>query len=304
MNSAVSIGSIDENRPTTSTKGRRPEGSAFTALWALYGLTLRQYLHGKRWMVLAALFLLPAGLALLMRLTAHNVPSGALEFLLVFMFVPQAILPLVALLYASGMIQDEQEEQTITYLLIRPLPKWALYTVKLLATMTTAIVLTVVFTAVTYAVIYLGANASGENIPLQCLKAMAIHSLAVAAYCCLFGLLSLVTKRSLVAGILYIVVVEGVLANLPFGIRLMTVIYYTRLIAFRSLGFVISTPHGTHNIAAEAWQFDVAKDPSLIEHPQLVACLIVLIVASLICSALAAFIFSQREFHVKTPENS
>ena len=43
-----------------------------------------------------------------------------LEFLLAFMFIPQLLLPLVALLYASGMIQDEQEEQTITYLLDPP----------------------------------------------------------------------------------------------------------------------------------------------------------------------------------------
>jgi ABC-2 type transport system permease protein len=112
----------------------------------------------------------------------------------------------------------------------------------------------------------------------------------------------LVTKRSLVTGIMYIVVIEGVLANLPFGIRLMTVIYYTRLITFRTLEFVIPTPHGAHNIAAEAWQFDVAKDPGLLEHPQLATSLIVLIVASLLCTVLAAFIFTRREFHVKTPE--
>lgn len=304
MNSAISIDSLGRHLPSKTADERRLGGSTLTALFALYSLTLRQYLHGKRWMVLAALFLLPAGLAILMRTTAHHVPSGALEFLLLFMFVPQAILPLVALLYASGMIQDEQEEQTITYLLIRPLPKWALYAVKLLATVTTAVVLTAVFTVLTYAVIYLGADANGENVPLQCLKAIAIHSLAVTAYCCLFGLLSLVTKRSLVTGILYIVVVEGVLANLPFGIRLMTVIYYTRLIAFRTLAFVIPTPRGAHNIAAEAWQFDVTKDPNLIEHPQLTTCLMVLTVASLLCTALAAFIFTRREFHVKTPENS
>src|SRR5438105_1932779 len=99
MNSAVSVDAMGRNLPSKAADYRRPGNSKLAALTALYGLTLRQYLHGKRWMVLAALFLLPAGLALLMRSTAHNVPSGALEFLLLFMFVPQAILPLVALLY-------------------------------------------------------------------------------------------------------------------------------------------------------------------------------------------------------------
>jgi ABC-type transport system involved in multi-copper enzyme maturation permease subunit len=56
-----------------------------------------------------------------------------------FMFIPQAILPLLALVYASGIVRDEQEEQTMTYLLICPIPKWALYLGKLFATLTTTI---------------------------------------------------------------------------------------------------------------------------------------------------------------------
>ena len=91
----------------------------------------------------AILFLLPAALVVMIRVTAPQAPPPIiLEFIFAFMFIPQALLPLAALLYASGMIQDEQEEQTITYLLIRPIPKWALYTFKLLATLTTTVVLT------------------------------------------------------------------------------------------------------------------------------------------------------------------
>jgi ABC-2 type transport system permease protein len=289
----------------TSAQGG-PNSSAWAGavgLWALFGLTIRQNLHGKRWMVVGALFLLPAVLALLLRCARTNIPSGALEFILVFMFIPQAILPLVALLYGSGMIQDELEEQTITYLLIRPLPKWALYVVKLLATVATVVFLTAVFTGITYCVIYVGASAPAENIPLRCVTAMGIHSLAMIAYCSLFGLLSLLTKRSLVVGILYIVVVEGVLANLPFGIRLMTVIYYTRLIAFRLLPFTYPTPHRMENIAADAWQFNIAADPNLLEHPQIATCVVVLLVSSVVFAAMAALIFASREFRVKTPDN-
>src|SRR5262245_40102230 len=195
MNSASSATSVDGNAMATGA-GREPGGrSVLVSLWALYGLTLRQYLHGTRWMVIAALFMLPAGLSVLIRATASKVPSEAIEFLMVFMFIPQAVLPLVALLYASGMIHDEQEEQTITYLLVRPLPKWALYAVKLLATITTAVLLTAIFTLFTYVAIYIGAGAETQSIAIRSLKAVAIHSLAVAAYCSLFGLLSLLTKR-------------------------------------------------------------------------------------------------------------
>ena len=58
-----------------------------------------------------------------------------LQFAFVFNLIPHALVPLAALLYATGIIQDEVEEQTLTYLLLRPLPRWALYLIKLLATM-------------------------------------------------------------------------------------------------------------------------------------------------------------------------
>jgi ABC-2 type transport system permease protein len=274
-----------------------------SACWTLYVLTLRQHLYGKRWMVMALLFMAPFGLAILLRSTAPDAPLVLLEFLLAMMFIPQALLPIVALLYASGIVQDEQEEQTITYLLIRPISKWAIYTIKLLATITTAVLLTVLFTSLTYAAIYVGADASGENVVVRCLKTISIHSLAVVSYCCLFGIVSLLTKKILVVGVIYTVIVEGLMANLPFGIRLITVIYYTRLIAYRTLEFVIDRPRGgREDLAAEAWQLDLRRDPNLLEHPDVSTCLTVLLVGSLVCTILAAWLCSQREFHVKTPE--
>ncbi|HEY1922488.1 MAG TPA: ABC transporter permease subunit [Tepidisphaeraceae bacterium] len=282
-----------------------PPGSfSLTSLWALYALTLRQHRHGKRWMVMAVLMLLPAALVILVRSTAHNVPSISLEFIFAFMLIPQALLPLVALIYGSGIIQDEVEEQTITYLLIRPISKWQLYIVKLLATLTVAVFLTVIFTTLTYIAVYAGATDHVENVPLRCLEASSIHALAVIAYCCIFGLISLFTRRTLVVGILYIVIFEGLFANLAFGIRLITVIYYARIIAYRTLPFVISTPDGRENFAADAWQLDIRTDPNLLEHPQIRACLIVLLVGSAVCAALTAMLCARREFHVKTPEKA
>jgi ABC-2 type transport system permease protein len=248
--------------------------------------------------------LLPAGLALLVRYTAHDVPYTALEFMLVFMLIPQALLPLVALIYASGVIQDEQEEQTFTYLLIRPIPKWAIYVVKLLATSTVAVVLTGAFTSLTYAVIYAGTDWHGPNVLVRCLTASSVHASAVIVYCCLFGLMSLMARRILIFGILYIAIFEGLFANLPFGIRWLSVIYYTRLIAYRVLPFVVSTPFGKEDVAAEAWQLDIRSDPKLLEHPQFGTCIIVLAVASLVFTALAAYICSRREFYVKTAEKA
>jgi ABC-2 type transport system permease protein len=283
---------------------RLKRGLSLTALWTLFKLSLRQHQHGKRWMVMALLMVLPPGLAVVVRSTTHNVPLISLEFIFSFMLIPQALLPLIALIYASGMIHDEQEEQTITYLLIRPIPKWALYTVKLLATITVTVFLTVIFTTLTYVAIYAGHSSGTENIAERCFYACAIHSLAVMTYCCIFGLMSLITKRILVLGILYIAIFEGLFANLAFGIRLITVIYYARLVAYRTLPFIFPTPYGPENFSAEAWQLDVRSDPNLLDHPKTATCLMVLLIGSLVCTILAALLCSTREFYVKTAEKA
>jgi ABC-2 type transport system permease protein len=291
-----------QGREAAVRERRAGGGFSLRALWALYVLTLRQHLHGRRWMVSAALFLLPAGLAVFVRATAPDVPPRGMEFMFAFMFIPQALLPLVALLYASGIMQDEQEEQTITYLLVRPIPKWALYAVKLLAAVTTTVVLTALFTALTYAAIYAGGPGTGRDAVARCVKAMAIHALAVAAYCSAFGLISLLTRRALIVGILYAVIVEGLLANLPMSVRLVTVIYYARLIAYRAMGFVVDVPGlGANDVAAQVWGLDVRNDPLLLEHPTVRASVTVLLGAIVVGGAIGAFLCARREFHVKTP---
>jgi ABC-2 type transport system permease protein len=273
-------------------------------LWALFVLTLRQHLHGRRWIVMGVLFLLPAGLAILIRSTAPDARPMVIEFLLAFMFIPQALLPLVALVYATGIVQDEQEDQTLTYLLIRPIPRWAIYLVKLLATLTTTVLLTAVFTALTYAAMYVGGATGFADVSRRCLTAIGIHGLSVAAYCCLFGLIGLYTRRALVAGILYAAVIEGLLANLPFGLRFITVIYYARVLAYRSMDFTL-TDHGRSvDLAAGAWQLDVRTDPGLAEHPQLQSCVLILAIAGLAFALVGALLCARREFHVKTPEGS
>ena len=160
--------------------------SRIVSLWSLYALTLRQHLHGKRWMVIAGMCVLCAGLVVLVRATAPDVPPIQLEFVFAFLFIPQAILPLLALIYASGIVRDEQEEQTMTYLLIRPIPKWALYGVKLFATLTTTVILAVALTFLTYAAVYVGAGTGIKDVSSRALQAASIHSMAVVTYCCLF----------------------------------------------------------------------------------------------------------------------
>jgi ABC-2 type transport system permease protein len=291
------------SRAEYTASGMNRQMSRIVACWTLYWLTLRQHLHGKRWMAVALLFVLPGGLAILIRTANPEVPGRFIEFALLWILIPQALLPLISLLYASGIVQDEQEEQTITYLLTRPIPKWLLYVIKLAATWTTTVVLVMALTALTCAAIYFGAETNLSGITLRCLKAAGILSIAAVTYCSIFGAISLLTKRTLIVGVIYTAVVEGLLANLPLSLRWGTVIYHTRLIAYRVLDFVVTRPNGREqDIASAAWSLNTDTDPSLSEHPTLRTSILVLVSTIVVCTALAGWLCSQREFHVKTPE--
>src|SRR4051794_6585523 len=92
-------------------------GVSSRALLALFVLTLRQHLRGRRLLVLSLLFLLPSALAVMVRCLPHAPLPQDLEFAFVFSIIPHTLAPLTALLFAAGILQDEVEDQTLTYLL-------------------------------------------------------------------------------------------------------------------------------------------------------------------------------------------
>ncbi len=266
------------------------------ALEALFVLTLREHLRGRRLLILSLLFLLPSVLALLTRLSKFPPSPENLEFGLIFNFIPHALATLTALLYAAGIIQDEVEEQTLTYLLLRPLPRWALYVTKLLATLVVTVGLTGVFTLLAYVVIYWGTPQLWDEVLLERVPRMvALLALAQVGYCAIFGALGLVTRRALLAGLAYIIAFEGLLASLDIMARQMTVMYYFRVLVARWLPLPQGQP-GSIDVT-KAWFLDLEKAPSSEKCVQ-----VVLGVSAL--AVVVAVMMMRREFRMKTPEGN
>jgi ABC-2 type transport system permease protein len=258
------------------------------ALWALLTLTLRQHLRGRRLLVLSLLFLMPSILATVVRLTPYPPSPQELEFVFIFNLIPHTLATLTALLYAAGIIQDEVEGQTLTYLLLRPLPRWALYLTKLMATILVTVVLTGAFTILTYLVIYWNTpELWSQALPGRAFKTVVLLALAQASYCSLFGTFSLVTRRTLVAGLAYIVVFEGMLANIDFVVRKLTVMYYFRVLSVRWL-----------ELPAGDWSLNLAVAPGT------GSCLLTLVGITAVFSFLGALLMIRREFRMKTPEGN
>jgi ABC-2 type transport system permease protein len=260
-----------------------------TALAALFVLTVRQQLHGRRLVVLSLLFMLPSVLAVVLRLAPHPPTPSELEFGLILVFIPHTLAPLTVLLYAAGIVQDEVEEQTLTYLLLRPLPRWALYLTRLAVTWLVTSVLTGVFTILTCVAIWWNTpELWGEVLPGRALKLVALLTLAQAAYCAWFGLVGLWTRRALLVGLLYIVVFEGMLANFELVVRQLTVMYYFRVLATRWLNPPLS----------EDWSLNLPEAPGA------AACVQTLLGASAVFVILGAMRMMRKEFRMKTPEGT
>ena len=259
-------------------------------LAALFVLTLRQLVRGRRLLVISLLFALPAAVAAVINLASRVAPTAEqLQFALVLNLIPHALAPLAALLYATGIIRDEVEEQTLTYLLLRPMPRWALYFVRLLATILVTSLLTAVFTAITFAVIALTAREPcGAGLVQQALKTAALLSLVEVGYCSLFGLLGILMRRSLMLGVAYIALFEGLFASLDTVARRMTVMYYFRVLVLRWM----------HPSMGREWSIDLATAPHIR------ACVLTLLCAGLTLAVIASVIFAAREFRMKTPEGN
>ncbi|MGE3819204.1 MAG: ABC transporter permease [Isosphaeraceae bacterium] len=271
--------------PVRLARGFRP-----SAWLTLLKISIQQFVRGRRLLVLALLFSLPTALTLLSRYfneDYYDEIDRARQFIL-FVMIPQALVPLTALVLASGMIRDEVEGQTLTYLLIRPLPRPSIYVAKLLAAWLVSTALATVFTTVAVVAIHWGTpELWGEMIPRQAAQLTGLSALSLLVYATLFGLFGLLVRWILPLGVAYILLFEGLFANVDFSIRRLTLLWYVRILAERWFG-----------IHDDAWSIDLETVPSANE------ALLTLLTAALVMAVAGALIFGARELRVKTPEGS
>jgi ABC-2 type transport system ATP-binding protein len=285
---AIVIAPHDLEDPAREVPPRLSRYVPLSAIGALLRITADRQLRGRKLLVLCLLFSLPILFAVLARRYQDPYRTADAEKSLIFVLIPQALLPLAALIFASGMVQDDVEEQTLTYLLIRPIPRWMIYLVKLAGTWLVIGLLSSFFTAAALAVVYwrTGELTTGALFQRAAIFA-GILSLSLLAYTAIFGLLGILLRRSLLLGISYIMVFEGIAANIDFIFRRATVMYHVRVLSIRWLG-----------LPGMDWSIDPATAPTA------ATCLITLLAIGAVPALVGAFYFSVREFRVKTPEGT
>jgi ABC-2 type transport system permease protein len=178
-------------------------------------ITARGLLGRRRFLLLFPLPILLVGLAALSR--GFGVTSSEWGPAVIYGLGFAVVLPVVALIVGTGVLGAEIDDGTIVHILSKPLPRWRIILPKLLVA--TAV------TAVTVAVpLYIvGVLAEGVRLGLALVATSAIGALAYSA---IFLALSLITRRPVLLGLVYVLIWEGLLGNIVSGTKSLSVQQY------------------------------------------------------------------------------
>ncbi|KAB1907270.1 MULTISPECIES: ABC transporter permease subunit [unclassified Micromonospora] len=134
------------------------------------------------------------------------------------------VLPVVALIVGTGVLGAEIDDGTVVHILTKPLPRWQIVLPKL------AVAAGV--TAVTVAVPLYVAGVLAHSVRLGLALAVAA-SIGSLAYCAFFVALSLVTRRPVLLGLVYVLIWEGLLGNFVSGTKVLSIQQYVITLADR-----------------------------------------------------------------------
>ncbi|RIV38571.1 ABC transporter permease [Micromonospora radicis] len=134
------------------------------------------------------------------------------------------VLPVVALIVGTGVLGAEIDDGTVVHVLTTPLPRWQIVLPKLAvaAGVTAATVVVPLFAA--------GLLADSVRLGLALAGAAAAGALAYSA---LFLAASLLTRRPVLLGLVYVLIWEGLLGNVITGTRVLSIQHYVIAVADR-----------------------------------------------------------------------
>jgi ABC-2 type transport system permease protein len=184
------------------------------------GMTFRALLGRRRVLLLLPMPVLLIGLSLIVRAQGSDVFTWGP--IVLGQLGIGVILPLTALIVGSSVLGLEIEDGTITHILAKPLPRREIVLAKLVV----AWAVTTVATAAPLAAA--GAIGGSAALALGMGVGAAVGALA---YSSAFLALSLVTRRPVGMGLLYILLWENLLVRFVSGARVLSVREYSTVLA-------------------------------------------------------------------------
>ena len=201
----------------------------------VFDLSLGQMLWSRRTIFMALVVSAPVCLALVARLVDASgiaplrvngvrVGGPAMFGMIVWVLFLRFIVPVLGVFYGTGLIADEVEDKTITYLFTRPVPRSAVLFGKYLAYLVCTALVVLPAVVIVYFLLVPFAEIPGTYGYFA--TDLGILALGLAAYGALFSLVGTLMKRPLVAGLVFAFGWEQAALVMPGYLRRMTVAYY------------------------------------------------------------------------------
>ena len=177
-------------------------------------LALRSLLGSRRVWILVGLSVLLFAVAGLSRWGSDGAVDVATGVIVNFGF--GLLVPIMCLLIGTGVIAPEIEDGSIVYLLAKPVPRRTIALSKLVV----AVVVAVVFCV---ASVVIAAQIAGDKDGQLALSMGVATALASVAYVAVFFMIAVLTRNSIIVGLLYALLWEGVLAGYVPGVRTLSI---------------------------------------------------------------------------------
>ena len=191
-----------------------------TMLWRalpVTTLTLRQFTGGRTWRLVLFLSCIPALFALIFLLRPWGMPAAPVLRGLFRDLILPTLLPIVILLPATAAFGEELEDDTLPYLLMKPISRARIVLGKYLATILVTITSLWIGLLLTTFIISRAERVTGVWEQLWPMAAAAAAGAMLLG--AVFILVSLISPRALLAGMLYIFAWESLLGRFLPGVR-------------------------------------------------------------------------------------
>ncbi len=199
--------------------------------WAAARLTLRNLILSKRTLFMVLLACVPVAIAVVVR---YWLPMGAgrppaqqfFTGLFIGLYV-YFVIPVTAIFYGASLIADERSDRTITFLLVRPIPREAIVVGKFLAYAVSATAMLLGSLGLTYTILSgMDGDAAAFRNAVPFLGHARVVVLGVAAYGAVFTFFGAIFKHPVIAAFLYCFMWESILPYLPIFLKKATLMHY------------------------------------------------------------------------------
>ncbi len=188
-------------------------------------LARRHIISRRRWVVAAAIIIIPAILAFM---ASRRIPQerGEIYTWIVFLMIGGILIPYLAAFLGSSIVGDEIEGRTLVYLWTRPHGRHTIFLWEYLFVAIWIALVAAVAVALTFLLLYsvLGVQGIGSNLRMAMWDMIALAS-GGAAYAAIAFLLSTFLKSPLTIMIVYIAADNGV-QFMPGFLKLLFVRHY------------------------------------------------------------------------------